>query len=256
MNRRIRFGMYAVLALVLAATATAHAQEVKLVADSVAVQADGTFEADPDLAALVFSIRVQEKELKQAYAKADAALDRILQLAQRNGLGKQEISTGALTVAPQQDWNDRKIKVRAYRVERRVTFRLKDFTKIGTLIDEAVQDEITEFRSLAFTLENEEKAKQQAIAEASKNAEARARAALNDGGRKLGALRSINVEVRQLVGVTQVDTRSINGLALMIEAKGLVDAARRAQLSSAALAEAAPEKIRVTASVQCLYQLQ
>src|SRR5436305_350739 len=52
----------------------AQQSEVKFVADTLVVQAEGRFEADPDLAVLAFDVSAQEKELKAAYAKASRVL--------------------------------------------------------------------------------------------------------------------------------------------------------------------------------------
>ena len=50
----------------LALTSKAQNPEVKFIADTLVVQAEGTFEADPDLATLRFDISSQDKELKPA----------------------------------------------------------------------------------------------------------------------------------------------------------------------------------------------
>jgi uncharacterized protein YggE len=47
-------------------SATAQAPEVKFIADTLVVQADGTYEADPDLATMTFQIFSQDKDIKHA----------------------------------------------------------------------------------------------------------------------------------------------------------------------------------------------
>src|SRR5258708_36874700 len=79
--------------------ANAQAPELKFIADTLVVQADGTYEADPDLATMTFRIFSQEKELKQAYAVANESIQRIATLEANNGLKKEDVSTGVLTVA-------------------------------------------------------------------------------------------------------------------------------------------------------------
>lgn len=96
--KRIVLGISCVLLFSLATKA--QNPEVKFIADTLAVQADGTFEADPDLATLTFDISSQDKELKAAYDKASQAMQNIVALAEKNGLKKDDISSGALTVTP------------------------------------------------------------------------------------------------------------------------------------------------------------
>jgi uncharacterized protein YggE len=52
------------VALLFALTSKAQGPEIKFIADTLVVQAEGTFEADPDLATLAFDISSQDKELK------------------------------------------------------------------------------------------------------------------------------------------------------------------------------------------------
>jgi hypothetical protein len=228
--------------------ATAQVPEVRQLADTVVVQAEGQYEADPDLATLTFHVSVQEKELRKAYERATQALNRIVSLAERNALAKADISAGTFTVFPVYDWSDRKRRARAYRVDSRVVLRVRDFSKIGTLIDESVEEGIVDFRSLSYSLEDEEVAKQRAVAEATRRAEARARAALGDHTRKLGALRYLSVDVQQPIGIVRLEETPRAFMEMKArEATGMV---------APAPPPVSPEKIRVTARVQCVFQLQ
>lgn len=239
--------LQSVVVLLLAAfSAAAQTQDVKYVADTVVVQAEGQYEADPDLATLTFQVSAQEKELRKAYERATESLNRIVRLAERSRLAKDDISTGSFTVFPIYDWNDRKRKARAYRVESRVTLRVRDFTRIGTLIDESVEEGIVDFRSLTYSLADEEAAKQRAIAEATRRAEARARAALGDS-RKLGTLRYVSVDVQQPIGIARFE--AMPEVFMRADAKEMAAPAQPPPPVS-------PEKIRITATVHCVFQMQ
>jgi len=233
----------------LAFAAAAQSQESKYIADTVTVQADATYEADPDLATLKFQVSATEKQLRKAYEQATASLERIMQLAERNGLAKHDVITGSFTVTPDIDWRDRKRKPKAYRVESNVTFRLRDFTRLGEIIDEAVDSGIAEFRSLNFSLENEEEAKVRAVAMARERAEARARAALGNGSR-LGIPRIVTVDVNQ--AVRPVSVYDLVGLRA-----GFALAEReRAEMAPAVPADvSSPERVRIRATVNYVFQI-
>ncbi|MFZ0956106.1 MAG: SIMPL domain-containing protein, partial [Candidatus Sulfotelmatobacter sp.] len=66
--------------------ALAQAPELKFIADTLVVQADGTYEADPDLATMTFQIFSQDKDIKHAYAAATQSMQRIVDLGSQNGL--------------------------------------------------------------------------------------------------------------------------------------------------------------------------
>jgi len=247
MKRAIQTLMVALLAVL---PASAQTQDVKYVADTVVVQAEGQYEADPDLATLTFQVSVQDKELRKAYERATESLNRIVRLAERNRVAKDDVSTGSFTVFPIYDWSDKKRKARAYRVESRVTLRVRDFTRIGTLIDESVEEGIVDFRSLTYSLADEEAAKQRAIAEATQRAEGRARAALGDS-RKLGALRYVSVDVQQPIGIVRLEA----GVMQTIEVAAVAES-RAAAPRAAPMPPPTPEKIRITATVHCVFQMQ
>jgi uncharacterized protein YggE len=61
-----------VVVLLLASAVLAQNPDVKFIADVLVVQADGKFEADPDLATVTFSVLAQDKNLKQTYASGVA----------------------------------------------------------------------------------------------------------------------------------------------------------------------------------------
>ena len=80
--------------------APAQQPEVKFIADTLVVQAEGSYESDPDWRIMTFDISSQEKELKEAYTKATQSMRTVVAVAERNGLGKDAIQTGVLTITP------------------------------------------------------------------------------------------------------------------------------------------------------------
>ena len=165
--KRLPLGL--IVVLLLANTSAAQNPEVKFIADTLTVQADGIYEADPDVATLTFDISAQEKELKPAYDKATQAMRKISELADRSGLRKEDVSTGVLTVRPFYE-GDRKKRARSFLVSGRIVLNVRDFSKLGSIMDDSVQDGIVDFRSLTYSLADEEAAKQKAAAEAMKRA--------------------------------------------------------------------------------------
>lgn len=235
--------------------AAAQTPEVKFIADTLVVQAEGTYEADPDLATLTFNISTQEKELKRAYDSAAQSMRRIIDLAERNGLKKDEISTGVLTVAPLYE-GDRKKRARAYYVQGQIVLKVRDFSHIGPIIDDSVQDGIADFRTLTYSLADEEAAKERAVAQAMRRAVGRASIALEQKGQKLGALRYASLDVRQLVGVARLELGSIGTMTetVTVQSGGVFGRAHAAPPPPPPPTR--PEKIAVGATVQCAFQIQ
>jgi uncharacterized protein YggE len=237
--------------------ASAQAPELKFIADTLVVQADGTYEADPDVATMTFHIFAQEKELKKAYDEATQSMGRIQTLATNQGLKKEEISSGVLTVAPIYE-GDRKKRARSYTVQGEIVLKVHDFSHIGPILDGSVEDGIADFRSLTYSLSDEEAAKKKAVAEAMRRAMGRASAALEQKGQKLGGLRYMSVDVHQLLGVAQLQSFGTASEMVEVEA-GAANGGIFTRHKSAPPPPPpppAPEKITVSASVQCAFQIQ
>jgi uncharacterized protein len=250
--------LFCVLALLLlgCSFALAQAPEVKFIADTLVVQADGTYEADPDLATMTFQIFSQDKDIKHAYAAATQSMQRIVDLGGQNGLKKEDVTTGVLTVAPVYE-GDRKKRARSYYVQGNVVLRIRDFSRIGPILDGSVEDGVADFRSLSYSLADEEAAKKQAVAEAMRRAIGRASIALEQKGQKLGALRYMSLDVRQLVGVAQLQTyASMSSVAESVEVSGSSLWNGKRAAPPPPLPPPQPQKIAVSASVQCAFQIQ
>jgi uncharacterized protein YggE len=80
--------------------AAAQTPEVKYIADTLAVQAEGTYEADPGPCHHDIQIFSQQKDLKRAYDAATESMQRIIDRSEKNNLRKDDVATGVLTVAP------------------------------------------------------------------------------------------------------------------------------------------------------------
>jgi uncharacterized protein len=248
--KRIAFAFS--LLFLFAFTCKAQSSDIKFIADTLVIQADGTFEADPDLATLTFDISSQDKELKPAYDKASLALQKVVALAEKNGIAKADIYSGVLLVTPYYE-GDRKKRAKSFSVTGQIVLKVRDFSKLGPIMDESVTDEITDFRSLTYSLADEEAAKQRAVAEAMSRAVGRATAALAQKGQKVGALRFANVDVTQLRNVTQLGLASRSALQLAVLDPGAGKSRSTPPPPPPPMPR--PEKIRLTATIQCAFQI-
>jgi uncharacterized protein YggE len=255
-NLRRRIPLTLVVLLVFADTVMGQKPEVKFIADTLVVQADGKFETDPDLATLTFSVFAQDKNLKQTYDQASQSMKRIADVGEKNGLKKEDVTFGVLTVRPFYEGDQRK-RAKSYVVQGRILLKVRDFSKLGPLLEDSVDDGITDFRSLTYSLADEEVAKQKAAADAMRAAMGRATAVLEQKGQKIGTLRFANLDVKQLTGVASVNVYSLaehNPYPAAPESTGGFWSAKK--LAPPSPPPPQPEKITVSATVQCAFQIQ
>jgi hypothetical protein len=244
---------------VFAVTSRAQGPETKFIADTLVVQADGTYEAEPDLATLTFDISSQDKDLKPTYDKASEAIQKVADLAMKNGLKKEDVTSGVLTVTPDYG-SDRKKRTKSFLVRGQISLKVRDFSKLGAILDGSITEGITDFRSLTYSLADEEAAKKLAVAEAMRRAIGRANAALEQQGKKVGALRFANLDVQPVVGVSQIQELPLNGRDFIqladLSGGATWNESRGGAPPPPAPPPPRPEKIKVSATVQCAFQIQ
>lgn len=249
-----RTGLSFALLLLVASPAFSQTEPVKFVADTLVVQSTGTFEAQPDLATLTFDVSSEDKDLTQAYTKATEAMQQIVGVAQKNGLAKDEISTGVLTLTPSYDLGRNK-KPKSYFVQGEIVLRVHDFTKIGAILNDSVANGLANFRSLTYSLESEEAAKEHAVADAMHNAVERAKAALAQNGQKVGAIRYATLDVGQLIGVSEYNVAQLSSNAEVESTRGSIFGMHKVAAAPPP-PPVQPGKITVTATVQCGFHIQ
>src|SRR5258708_28297023 len=168
-------------------------------------------------------------------------------LAATNGLKKEDVTTGVLTVAPIYE-GDRKKRARSYYVQGNVVLRIRDFSRIGPIRDGSVEDGVADFRSLTYSLADEEAAKKQAVAVAMRRAVGRASIALEQKGQKLGALRYMSLDVKQLIGVAQLQSFGTVNETVAVETEAGGGGLFRKKAPLPPPPPPTPEKITVSAS--------
>ncbi len=145
----------AVLLLALLGLAWAGvAQTHPMARDVVTVTADGQFEAQPDTAVVHFNINAQDHDSKTAYVKAQAAAEQVRQVLRDNGLDVAKAQLGYYQFSPVYKWDNGKQTLTGYSVSASVTIKIKDFSKVGPIVDQFGQLPTTDSMNVSYTLEN------------------------------------------------------------------------------------------------------
>src|SRR5262249_19281830 len=158
-----------------------------------------------------------------------------------NGLEVKAMQIGSYSVQPVYDWKNPKRKVVAFRVTTNVTLKLKDFSKVGPIIEQTADIEEAQNQSLNYTLEDIEQAKSRAAEDALKKARNQAGAVAAAGGRTLGELLYASVDVTQAIVPVPMMQRNL-----------AVGAAAAAPPTS----DFTPQTVNVNAHVNALFALK
>jgi uncharacterized protein YggE len=211
--------------------------------NTISVGADGKFEARPDTALLQFNISVQEDKAKVAYEHASKRAEQIREVLRDNGVDPKSAEIGYFSITPIYDWRLSKRKPKAYRVNASTTLKLKDFAKIGPIVQQLADTDVTDNQAISYTLENIDAAKQKAVDDAYRHAGDSAMTVAKAGGRTLGELSCASVDAFEQL---QVQARLV----------GENVTARKEAEYAAPTSEFSPQAIVVTAHVNTVFVLR
>jgi uncharacterized protein YggE len=211
--------------------------------NTVYAGADGKFDSAPDTALVQFTISAQADTSKDAYDKASRAAERIRQILRSNGLDPKLAEVGFYSLNPVYDWRKPTRKLVAYQVSTNVSIKVKDFSKVGPLLQQFAEVEGNQNQSLSYTLENMDEAKQKAVQDALQRARASAQTLAQAGGRALGDLIYASVDTFEPVHPP---------VPMRMEMQTM----RAADAAAPPTAEFSAQKVTVTAHVNALFGLK
>ncbi len=209
--------------------------------NTIYIGADGKYEAAPDTAIITFGISAQEATSRAAYDRAAQSSEQIRELLRKNGIDPKSAEIGYFSLQPVYDYKNAKRKLVAYRGNSNVTLKLKDFTKVGPILQGLADLDITENQQISYILDNIDEAKVKASQDALQRAKLQAAAVAQTGGRTVGEM-----------VYASVDTFEPPRPIPMMMAK----AASGAMEQAAPTAEFSAQKITVTAHVNALFALK
>jgi uncharacterized protein len=181
------------IALLFCSAIFAAAQQQPIL-NSVTAGADGKYEAAPDTAVIQFNIAAQENTSQAAYDRASKAAEQVRQLMRNNSIDPASAQIGGYSISPVFDYKSPKRKLIGYTVNTGVSLKLKDFSKIGPIVQQLTDLDLTNSQSISYTLDNMEAAKAKAVADAYHKARATAEVVASASSRSLGDLLQASVD--------------------------------------------------------------
>lgn len=231
-RRSIRMcGAIALLALV---TTPAFTQTESRSFTKVMVTGNSTVQAQPDTAILIVSVVTQGRlalDAQQENANKSDAVVRALKAAAGAGA---EVKTSGYSLQPQRVYKEGlPPTITGYEARNSVTVTMSDLGKVGAVIDATAQAGANDLAGISFTLRKDRPARDQALAEATREAVSKAQViATALGGRVVRILEVQEEGVQRPVpiyGVQMQTMKSMNVAPTPIEV-GTLEITSRVQL--------------------------
>ncbi len=231
----------AVFALMMAPPPAAHAQNSAVAAPAartIEVRGHGEAHATPDLAFLNLAIETHAVTAQEcANLNADLA-QKVVKALEAKLQGKGRVWTGGYSLYPEygDQTEQKKPVIVGYRAENSITVQTGAIDLLGGLIDTAIAAGANRINFLNFALQDDTRARSEAITKASKDAQAQAQA--------LAA--ALGVKLRQIARASTVAEPQPMPIEPRMMAMAAVNAPTPVQ----------PNEITVPATVSLVYEIE
>jgi len=159
---------------------------------SITIAGEGKVTAIPDIATISLGLQTEKLTVADAQKENTDKMNQIIKQLTDLGIETKDIQTSNYSIYPNYNWDNGKQTLRDYQVNQTVEVKIRDLTKVGTIVDAAGQLGANQVSGLSFTIDEPEKLKQEAREKALQNAKEKADALAKIAGVKLGKLVSFS----------------------------------------------------------------
>ena len=160
------------------------------------VSGEGKVSAVPDLATLNLGVESQQNTVQEAQTEAATTMTALVAALKANGVADKDIQTTSFSINVVTKWDEKTYEqiTIGYKVTNTVTAKLRDMTKVGTVIDAAAEagGNLTRVNSISFSVDDPTNYYTQAREEAVNNAKAKAEQMATLAGATLGKVTYIS----------------------------------------------------------------
>lgn len=168
---------------------------------SFSVTADGKAIGVPDVAQFTFSVVTEGgKDLGSLQTQNTDAMNKAIDFVKSEGVDAKDIQTSGYTISPRYQYSNCSAysgtvcpppTIVGYTVTQNVSVKVRDFSKIGTILSGVVKNGANTVSSLNFTIDDPTSVQAEARTQAIQKAEVQAKQVAQEAGFTLGRLLSI-----------------------------------------------------------------
>lgn len=192
-----------VLAALVSATffvpaATAFAEDAKPRDAVITVTGEGHAAIAPDMAVVTLAVVQQAKTAQDALDQNNKAMGAVLATLKESGVAERDLQTSGFSVQPQytypndKDGHTQPPILNGYQVTNGLTVRVRDLSKLGGLLDQAIKLGVNQGGDIQFTNDKPDAVFEEARKKAVADAAAKAKTLTDAAGVKLGRIIAIH----------------------------------------------------------------
>lgn len=152
----------------------------------ITVTGTAEVQGKPDTAYVTLGVQTEDRVAAKAAQDNASKNTLVINAIVKTGVGKLDIQTVGYSVAPKVDYKANPPTTVGYTVSNEVRVKVRDLDKVGAVIDAALASGANYSQNLVFAIDDDTQLRQEALAKAARNAEAKAKAIAEALGVKLG----------------------------------------------------------------------
>lgn len=157
----------------------------------ITINAQGKAYAKPDVAVTQFGVTTEGKKTQTVVKENTEKMNAVIKAIKDLGVDEKDIQTTAYNLSPQYDWKESGRIFLGYKLNQQVTVKIRNFEKIGDILDSATEKGVNEIGNLQFTIDDIEKFRAEARVKAIESAKEKAKNMVETAGLKLGKITNI-----------------------------------------------------------------
>jgi uncharacterized protein YggE len=158
----------------------------------ISVSGQGKVYAKPDVAVLVLGVEDRGVKVSNIVGGNTEKMNKIIADVKNSGVDEKDIQTTQYTITPEYNWTERGGRIFVgYVLTQQITVKIRDFEKVGVILDKATADGANTIGDLQFVIDNPEAVQAEARQKAIKQAKEKAQTLAKQSGLKIVKL--INV---------------------------------------------------------------
>ncbi len=146
--------------------------------------------AKPNLALIDFSVVTEGKTPEKTMEDNTLKMNKVIEAVKELGVEEKDIKTTQFTITPRYEYTREPYRQNliGYRVTQTLSVKIRNFDKIGEIIESAVEQGANQVGDLQFTIDNQDELKRQARKQAIEKAKEKAKQIASDLGVSLGRI--------------------------------------------------------------------
>jgi uncharacterized protein YggE len=158
----------------------------------ISVSGQGKIYAKPDVAILVLGVENRGAKISDIVKDNTDKMNKIIKDVKDSGVDEKDIQTTQYSITPEYNWTEKGGRIFiGYVLAQQITVKIRDFEKVGSILDKATTDGANAVGDLQFTIDNPEAVQAEARQKAIDQAKIKAQTLAKQSGLKITKL--INV---------------------------------------------------------------